>query len=128
MLLMAGCSAPVPPLIDTGARETTRRFFEALIAKDWAAAHALLTPDAKRKVTREQFTRLASDHRKSFGFEPEAVAIHTCDEHGSEATAHVTITGKGNGRHRFKDAITLRKGDDSWQIVLPANFGQNAHR
>ena len=123
LLVALGCAAPVPPPTDTGAKGAAKRFYQAIISKDWAAARDLVSAEAKRKLTREQFTRLAIDHRKALGFEPDAVTVHAIDEHGSEAIAHVTISGKGSGRHRFKDALTLRTGIDGWQVVLSASFG-----
>ena len=123
LLLALGCAAPVPPPTDTGAKDAAKRFYSAIISKDWAAAQDLVSADAKRKLTREQFARLAADHRKALGFEPDAVTVHAIDEHGSEAVAHVTISGKGHARHRFKDALTLLKGANGWQVVLPSSFG-----
>lgn len=123
LFLLAGCSAPVSPSADTGARDTAKRFYSAVVAKDWDAAFALVAQDPKRRLARDQFVRLASDQRKGFGFEPDTVVIHTCDEHGPEAVAHIVISGKGSGRHKFKDALTLHSGSGAWRVVLPTSFG-----
>lgn len=125
-LLLAGCSAPAPTTVDTGAKDAAKRFYQAVVSKDWAAAHQLLAADSARKLSREQFAALAASHRKAFGFEPQSVVVHAIDEHGSEAVAHVILSGTGHARHRFKDAITLRSENQSWRVVLPASFGRVA--
>jgi len=45
----------------------------------------------------------------SLGFEPDTIYIQACQEHGSEAIAHVVLTGRGA---------------DGWRIVLLPTFGK----
>ena len=61
---------------------------------------------------------------KQVGFEPSGVKVAVCEERGDEATAHVVLTGRGHGRHEFKDAATLRRRDGRWGVVLPSGFGR----
>jgi hypothetical protein len=122
---LGGCgpTAPTAPP-GTGAREAAAGYFEALVRKDWPAAYALLAPESQKRVGAEQFARLAEAYRRGLGLEPETVHVNACDEHGSEAVAHVTLSGQGQKRHQFKDAASLRKDDFGWRIVLSPKFGK----
>ena len=123
LCVFAGCrSAPRQPS-GTGAKETAQRFFEAIVSKDWTSAYGLLTSESKGRVSSDQFAKMAQQYRQSVGFEPANVYITACEEHGREAMAHVTISGKGAHRSRFKDAIPL-KSDGTWGVSLPSNFGR----
>ena len=123
---LAGCgsTSDIRPA-GTGAREAATRYYEALLRKEWPGAYATLAAESKGKVSLEQFAKLAQEYRRGLGFEPDAVHIHACDENGGEAVAHVTLSGKGSHRHRYKDAVTLRRDGAEWAIVLPANFGRS---
>ncbi len=124
LLALAGCGkAPEGPA-GTGAREAANRYFDALVRGDWPGAYALLDPGSKAQVGADRFARLAQDYRRGLGFDPDAVRVTACDERGDEAIAHVTLTGRGAGRHRFKDAVALRRDGAGWAVVLPANFGR----
>ena len=125
MLLLAGCgSTPTSPA--PGAAEAVAQdFYEALLRQDWPRAYACLAPESRARCSAEQFTRLARGHRRGLGFEPESVRVRFCEEHGSEATAHVVYTGHSESGHRsYKDGITLRQVESGWGVVLPARFGQ----
>lgn len=126
VLLAAGCGkAPDEPAApDTGAKDAVRSFYSAIVGKDWAAAFAAVHPDGRRGWSQEQFARRAEAYRRHLGFEPAAVRVPICEERGEEATAHVELNGQGSGRHSFKDAVTLRRREGRWFVVLPANFGQ----
>jgi hypothetical protein len=120
----AGCST-APPRTDTGARQSVRTFYEALVRQDWPAAHAALDPGSRQRLNLEQFARLAQGYRRHLGFEPEAVQVRACEEHGSEAIAHLVLTGHAASSARsYKDAVTLRRDGDAWGVVLPVQFGQ----
>lgn len=124
---LAGCGGPAPPApAGTGAKEAAQTFYEGLIRKDWAAAHGTLAAESKGRVSADKFARLGDDYRRGLGFEPQAVHVGDCEEQGDRAVAHVTLTGKGPHRHRFKDAVTLKRGGGGWAVVLPANFGRAA--
>jgi hypothetical protein len=126
--MAAGCSQE-PNSSDTGSRASVKGFYEALLRQDWPAAYALLHADSKAKCNEEQFARLAAQYRRSIGFEPDAVHVRSCEEHTTEAVAHVVLTPAGeSGQRYFKEATTLRQGRDGWGVVLSANFGQRASR
>jgi hypothetical protein len=115
---LLGCGAA--PLAGTGAREAAQAYFEALIRRDWPTAYTLLHPESRRRLTADEFAGLAAAYRRRLGFEPEEVRIRACEEHGQDATAHVVIAGRlpRSPRH-FKDALTLKRDDGLWKVVLP---------
>ena len=124
VLLLAGCGRPAdgrPP--DTGSRDAARGFFEAVGRGD-RSAYDLLHPDSQAKCSADEFARRAEAYRRKLGFEPTAVRVPACEERGDEATAHVVLTGRGHGRHEYKDAVVLRRRDGRWLVVLPAEFGR----
>jgi hypothetical protein len=123
---IAGCGGPKAPApADTGSREAVRAFYEAVIRQEWQPAYAALHPDTRRRFTPEQFNQRAKTYRKKLGFEPEALHIRSCEEHGEEAVAHVVLVGKPGGhRRRYTDGAVLRRHAGSWRVVLPANFGR----
>ena len=124
VLLVAGCGRPDAPA-GTGAREAALGYYEALVRQDWAGAYDALHPDSRRRTSQEQFARLAGQHRQGLGFEPREAHVRACEEHGEEAVAHVTLTGPGkSGQVRYRDAVSLRRGEGGWGVVLPSNFGQ----
>ena len=128
-LLLAGATAgcrPAPaPSPGTGAREVVRGYYEALIGQDWATAYAALHPEIRSRYGLEQFTRQARHYRRGLGFEPQAVQVRSCEEHGAEAIAHVALTGRGAARHRrYQDGAVLRRSAGGWGVVLPDHFGR----
>ena len=126
--VLTGCSRVQEEAPATGARERALTYFEALIHNEWPRAHALLDVQSRQRCSSQQFTRLAKSYRDQLGFEPEAVQVWACEERGTQATAHVVLTGHTGDRHRrHKDAVTLRRNDD-WGVVLPPNFGQARKR
>ena len=69
--------------------------------------------------------RLARDYRAGLGFEPEELHLRACQEHDSEAIAHVVLTGRNaDQERRYKDAVTLRRFDDGWRVLLSPTFGR----
>ncbi len=119
-LTLAGCrGSPVPA--GTGAEQSVRAYYEALVRRDWNTAHGALHPDSRAKQTAAQFARCAESYRRQLGFEPEQVVVRSCEEHGSEATAHVVLKG---GTRTYRDAIVLRKDDAGWGVILPPRFGE----
>ena len=121
--LSAGCGpAPTAP-DDTGSREAVRGFYEAVLAQDWPRAYRFLHPVSQGRTSPEQFADRARNYRRSLGLEPEAVRLRSCEEHGTEAVAHVVLTGRA-GRQTYKDAITLRRNGAEWGVVLPPSFGK----
>jgi hypothetical protein len=122
---VVGCGRPPARPAGTGAREAAQSYFEALLRQDWAGAYRFLHSDNRARCSVEQFTRLAEAHRRSFGFEPQAVRLRTCDEKESEAVAHVAFTGRTAQRERlYKDAVFLRRDGEGWGVVLPPGFGK----
>lgn len=124
-ILVVGCGAPPPA--GTGAKESAQGFYEALVAKDWPRAYSAVAAESKAGLSVEQFAKLGEAYRRGVGFDPQTVRLTACDENGAGAVAHVTLTGPGAGRHRYKDAITLRRDDDRWVVVLPSGFGKRAN-
>ncbi|MBM4067846.1 MAG: hypothetical protein FJ271_02710 [Planctomycetes bacterium] len=120
LLVMSGCGREVPERADTGSREVARKFFEAIINKDWRRAHAevLQGQDAK------EFAALAEAYHGKLGFEPAQVHIRACEEQGDDAIAHVTVSGRHEKQiQRYRDGIVLRRVSGHWRVVLPATFG-----
>jgi hypothetical protein len=127
--LLIGCNRSPEQWPGTGARESTRAYYEAVIQQDWQKAYATLDPQSQQRFSSQQFSRLAQSYRSGLGFEPDAIHVRACEERGTDATAHVVLTGQaGTKSHRYKDAVTLRRGDSGWRVVLPANFGQARKR
>lgn len=125
LLAVAGCGPaadPGPP--DTGAREAARGFYRAVVQRDWARAYAALDPGSRKGCSEGEFVRRGEAYRRHLGFDPTEVRVPTCAERGDEATARVELTGPGAGRHHFKDAVTLRRHDGRWRVVLPPRFGK----
>jgi len=126
-LAVVGCDRPPPPAPpDTGSRAAAQGFFAAIIRQDWSSAHAALQEEDRRRLSPERFAALARQYRQGLGIEPQGVHLRACEERGDEAIAHVTLTGrKPDGRQgHFRDAISLRRAESGWVVVLPANFGQ----
>ena len=125
VLIVAGCSREVPAAAGTGAEGVVRGYYDALVRKDWTEAYAALHPDSRAKVSAAQFARQAESYRRQLGFEPQQVTVRSCEEHGSEALAHVILKGSAAGGPRsFKDAVVLRQTAGRWGLVLPARFGE----
>jgi hypothetical protein len=121
---LAGCGGTPAPA-GTGAQAAARDFCEALIRKDWGGAHAALHPDSRAKTGAVPFSRQAEAYRRQLGFEPEQVAVRACEEHGTEAVAHVIIKGHAAaGPRSYKDALVLRQAESGWGVVLPPRFGE----
>jgi hypothetical protein len=127
VVIVAGCTRASIQPPGTGAKKAVQSYYEALVRRDWEKAYSVLDADSKARCTQEQFSQLAPNYRSRLGFEPDAVHVQTCDEQQAEATAHVVLTGRAATKdRRYKDAITLRRDDQVWHVVLPENFGQAA--
>jgi hypothetical protein len=120
---VVGCGRPPARPAGTGAREAAQGYFEALLRQDWPGAYRFLHADDRTRCGADQFARLAENYRRAFGFEPQAVRLQSCDENESVAVAHVVFTGRAGRERRYKDAVTLRRGQEGWGVVLPAGFG-----
>jgi hypothetical protein len=121
---LLGCSTP-QTTVGTGAREVGQSFFEALVKKDWRVAYAALHPNSQAACNVEEFGRRAERYRRSLDFEPEAVHVRSCEEHGAEAVMHVVfLSEKHAGGRLFRDAVTLRTTPTGWAVILPDNFGK----
>jgi len=92
--------------------------------RDWPAAYARVSPEARKAWPLAEFARRGDAHRLKFGFEPAGVHVRTCEERGDEATARIDDSGSAAGRHHFKDAVVLRRLDGGWRVALPVRFGQ----
>jgi hypothetical protein len=124
-IVTAGCGATPATPAGTGAAECVRGYFDALVRRDWAAAHAALHPDSRARCGRERFELLAQAYRRSLGFEPAEVRLRSCEEHAGEAFAHVVIAGRAGEKARLsRDAVTLRRSAEGWGIVLSERFGK----
>jgi hypothetical protein len=106
-----------------------RDYYEAVLRQDWGRAYTTLHAESRARCSAEQFTRLAQSYRRDLGFEPEEVHVRSCEEHGTEAVAHVMITGRSEGKQRhYRDAVTLRQSGSQWGIVLTSGFGRSPSR
>lgn len=125
VLAAVGCHTQPTAPATTGADEAAKNYFEAVLRQDWAAAYALLHPDTVKRFSPEQFAQQAANVRQSMGFEPTALHVRFCEEHGEEAIAHVVFTGQSASHSRsYKDAATLRRSEVGWRVMLPPNFGR----
>jgi hypothetical protein len=123
--MLVGCGPVASSPAGTGASEAAERYFAALVGRDWANAYGCLNDATKAKFPSDSFRAKAAVFRADWGLEPEAVQVRSCDEHGTEAVAHVVLSGKGKDGHKqWKDVVALRKGPDGWKVILPANFGK----
>jgi hypothetical protein len=128
-IALAGCGRAPDASAGTGAREATERYFEALLNQDWPRAYAELHPGARKRVTAEEFARLARQYCQNLGFEAGHATVRACEEHGAEAIVHVLVVDRsGSPAHHYKDTLVLRQGDGAWGVVLPRNFGQKGRR
>jgi hypothetical protein len=126
---LIGCARAPDETPGTGAKECVQGYYEAIIQQDWPKAYAALDPQSQKGCGSQQFSRLAQSYRAALGFEPGAVHIRACEERGTEATAHVVLTGRAaTQERRYKDAITLRRSDEGWRVILPQNFGRARKR
>ena len=124
-VILAGCTPSPEPPSDTGSKDCVRGFYEALIQKDWPRAYAALDRQDQKRCSPQQFSQLAQSYRAGLSFEPQAVVIQVCEERGATATAHVVLTGRANEKEiRYRDGVTMRRGDDGWSVVLPSGFGR----
>jgi hypothetical protein len=122
---VAGCAPSLDSPVDTGARATAHVYFQALLQRDWQGAYAQLAPASRAACSETRFARLAEQYRRQFGFEPEAVYVRACEEHASDAVAHIVFTGSSGGRqHFYRDGIVLCRADAAWHVVLQPRFGE----
>ena len=125
---LAGCGGLREEPAGTGAKECVESYYDALVRKDWPAAYACLDANSQKHCTPQHFSELAQSYRRKLGFEPEAAQVRACEERGTEATAHVVVTGRAaTVSRRYKDTVMLRRNDE-WRVVLPPNFGQALKR
>ena len=121
---LAGCGRATAPA-GTGAEQIAQRYYESIVRQDWPAAYAVVHPESRRHYSAEQFARLAQQYRRNLGFEPDGARVRSCEEHETEAVAHVVLTGRtASPRKYHKDALTLRPNGTEWAVVLPPHFGQ----
>ncbi len=123
---VSGCGqASDPKPATTGSPEAAKEYFEAVLHQDWPRAYERLDPEQRRLYSLARFTQLAQNYRKHLNFEPREVTVRSCEEHGTEAIAHLVLLGEDRSKQKFyKEAITLRSSSAGWGIVLPPKFGQ----
>jgi hypothetical protein len=122
--LAAGCNTSAPAPSGTGAREAALAFFQAVVTKDWGAAHASLEPESRGRVPVERFASLGGTYLAAVGFAALSAHVTACDEQGDRAVAHVVLTGRPAAHQRYKDTTALRRGPKGWGVVLAAHFGR----
>ena len=125
VIALGGCSAaPEPARPDTGSRHAAGAFFTAIAVKDWAAAFNVIHPDSRQSLTMASFTTRAKSYRQALGFEPGQVRVGLCEEQGDTANAHITISdSRDSKKHRYREAIAVRRGPAEWGVIVPPNFG-----
>ena len=123
---LAGCGGASPPTpVDTGSREAIGVYFGGILRQQWQPAYAVLHPDTQKRFTQEQFILQARAYRKKIGFEPDGLHIRSCEEQGTDAIAHIVLTGRSPGhKRRYSDGVVLRHHAGGWRIVLPPTFGR----
>ena len=127
VLALCGCGENTPPPVDTGAKVAVAAFFGGMTSGDPQRAYSVLDDDSRRRISVEQFEALAQANSRKVGYAVERVHIQSCEERGDEATAHIVLIGRAASHsRRYQDAITLRRREGRWGIVLPANFGRGA--
>src|SRR5262245_41607451 len=108
LVLLAGCGGPAPPA-GTGARDVVQGYCDAIVRREGRQAYAALHPDSRKHCTAEQFAWLSDAYRRQLGFEPSQARVRSCEEHATEAIAHVVLTGRGQHRRsQYKDGLVLR--------------------
>src|SRR5204863_9263450 len=85
-----------------------------------ATAYALGFPAAD---TGPHTSLHAYTYRRDLSFEPEALHVCSCEEHGDEAIAHIGLPGRAGSQARsFKEATRLgrdrRAGESCWHLIL----------
>lgn len=128
-LFLVGCGNEMPPppeIINTGAKEVAKSFFEALVRKDWVKAYDLIDADSRVRISKEEFTSSAQAALKQLGFNPTEVGV-SVTETKDQATAIAVYRGvSGTSSKQFKDGTTLKRIDNTWKVVLRSNFGMDA--
>ena len=125
---LVGCNKSPTPA-GKGAQETAKKFYEAFVRKDLAHAYALLDPASRNHYSEQQFKDLAHRQLDAWGFEPRKVYVRACEEHGTEAVAHIVVTCQAASPQQFyKDAVVLRRDVSGWGIILSPRFGQRTDR
>src|SRR5438477_373071 len=104
LVALAGCGDSRPAPAASGAEAVVRAYYDALLRKEWSGAYARLHPDSQAKWSSTQFARLAERHRGKLGFEPSGVTVRSCEEHGSEALAHIVLK-PASGSRSYRDAV-----------------------
>ena len=88
-------------------------------------ASVLVVPLAVLLFAQWPLRDLVQAYSRKLGYRVERVHISSCEEREESATAHVVLIGHSAGHsRRFEDAVTLRRRDGHWGIVLPVNFGR----
>ena len=126
LLVSCGCGGEKPtPIVATGAKDAAVEFFGGLTTSDAQRAYGVLDGESKQRVSATQFSPLVQAYSRKLGYRVERVHISSCEEREESATAHVVLIGHSAGHsRRFEDAVTLRRRDGHWGIVLPVNFGR----
>ena len=127
LVLLAGCGSKPGPVTDTGSRDAVKAFCNAVVSRDWKAAHRCLSPAARARWSEAQFARAGAAYRAGLGFEPRSARLRTCEEQADRAVAHVVFHGDGQ-RQRYRDSFTLERAEGGWRVTLPPSFGKKAPR
>lgn len=127
--VIPGCAKTPTQAEGSGARERAEEYYAAIAAQDWPSAYATLHPDSQKRYTLKEFSQLGQQYRRGLGFELQSVIVRACDERETDAIAHVTLSGRNAvGQRQYRDAVSLRRDDVGWRIVLSPRFGQPAGR
>jgi len=125
VLAAGGCGGGSEQPADTGAKDAARAFADAIARQDWEKAYDGVYEEGRRRLSRDEFARLARQYRRDLGFDPASVQVRSCEEQGDEAKAHIVFSGQAKGGSRqFRDSVLLRRGAEGWGVVLPRRFGR----
>ena len=121
----SACRQKTPTPTGTGTHAVVASYFDALVKQDWDGAYAQLHADTRKQMDRSEFERRARGYCQQLGFPLGAFFVRSCDEQGTKAIAHVTLSDANNSaKHRYREGVVLQSTANGWAIVLPANFGK----
>jgi hypothetical protein len=123
LALVIGCSRAPPPPTGTGAAETAKEYYHAVIHRDWQRAYELLHPETRARLSFENYYRWADAYRQRLKFDPETIHVQACEEHGDEAIVYLVLTaGPVQRQFRHKDAAALRRAEGSWRVIATSLY------
>ena len=118
--LLAACG-PQQPL---GAKETADAYLRAMAARDYAAAHKLLSPDSQASVTAEDYEKMltaASKDARISEVQINSVQDAVLSRNGFRATVSYSIALKteDGATTDVYNALSLVLVNGQWGVIWP---------